>query len=81
MITRLRHGLYEIDSERGGRTYVMDPRAGTCTCPHWQHRLKDAAGDRECKHLKRLRLQIARELATARVVGAVAGNEKAARSE
>lgn len=39
--------------------YEVDLDEHTCTCPHFQHRLKEAneqdGGKRSCKHLERVR--------------------------
>jgi hypothetical protein len=42
---------YVVESESGG-TYVVDPVAGTCTCP--DHRIRGET----CKHLRRVAIEI-----------------------
>ena len=43
--------VYAVDSE-SGTTYVVDPVAGTCTCPDRQFR------GETCKHLRRVAIEI-----------------------
>jgi hypothetical protein len=45
---------YAVDSESGA-TYVVDPVAGTCTCPDHQMR------GETCKHLRRVAIEITAE--------------------
>src|SRR5436190_23976518 len=49
--------LYAIDSFRGeGRSYLVNLKSSTCTCPHWQQRLQ-ALRPGDCKHLIEVRRQ------------------------
>jgi hypothetical protein len=51
MAVRPLDGKYLVDSESGA-TYVVDPVAGTCTCPDQQVR------GETCKHLRRVAIEI-----------------------
>jgi hypothetical protein len=51
MAVRPLGGQYLVDSESGA-TYVVDPIAGTCTCPDQQMR------GETCKHLRRVAIEI-----------------------
>lgn len=51
MAVRPLDGTYLVDSESGA-TYVVDPVAGTCTCPDQQLR------GETCKHLRRVAIEI-----------------------
>jgi hypothetical protein len=51
MAVRPLDGTYLVDSESGA-TYVVDPGAGTCTCPDQQVR------GETCKHLRRVAIEI-----------------------
>ena len=45
--------IYEVESHNKGEFYSVDITAKTCTCPHYQFRLKRFGG--ECKHLAAVR--------------------------
>lgn len=48
--------LYAIDSFRcEEKSYLVNLKTSTCTCPHWQARLKGSGQD--CKHLTDVRRQ------------------------
>lgn len=51
MILR-KDGLYEVESESSEAVYFVDVQAGSCTCPHWEHRLRHKEPRPLCKHLK-----------------------------
>jgi hypothetical protein len=49
-----------MDSFRGeATTYIIDLEACSCTCPHWEGRLRDLPGLAECKHIAEVRRQAA----------------------
>ena len=45
--------IYEVESHTKGTFYTVDIDAKTCTCPHYQFRLKRFGG--ECKHVVAVR--------------------------
>ncbi|HIH42993.1 TPA: hypothetical protein HA246_05090 [Candidatus Woesearchaeota archaeon] len=45
--------IYEVESHTKGNFYTVDIDAKTCTCPHYQFRLKRFGG--ECKHIVAVR--------------------------
>ncbi|MBI2135864.1 SWIM zinc finger family protein [Candidatus Woesearchaeota archaeon] len=45
--------MYEVESHNKGEFYTIDIDAKTCTCPHYQFRMKRFGG--ECKHLAAVR--------------------------
>lgn len=54
MASKIKGTLYDVPSfTEEGESYVVDVAEGTCTCPHFQHRLKGTQG--LCKHLKAAR--------------------------
>lgn len=53
-IQPLLDGRYKVHSQ-SGQTYVVDPTNSTCDCPDPCH----DTGDRGCKHIRRVRLEIA----------------------
>jgi hypothetical protein len=70
MITRLRHGLYEVPSHTSERSYVCDPHGVTCTCPDFQRRRREKAvedPERRCKHLMQLENHLTEQSELARM--------------
>src|SRR3989338_10370056 len=47
------NSIYEVESHTKGEFYTVDIDAKTCSCPHYQFRLKRFGG--ECKHLAAVR--------------------------
>ncbi len=45
--------VYEVESHNKGEFYTVDITVKTCTCPHYQFRLKRFGG--ECKHIVAVR--------------------------
>src|SRR3989338_4011669 len=45
--------IYEVESHTKGNFYTVDIDAKTCTCPHYQFRMKRFGG--ECKHIVAVR--------------------------
>ncbi len=43
-------GHYSVGSSTPGKSYEVDLKKNTCTCPHFIHRLRRTGGD--CKHIK-----------------------------
>ena len=41
--------VYEVESSTKDKSYIVDLRKKTCTCPQFIYRLKKAGG--ECKHI------------------------------
>jgi hypothetical protein len=41
---------YKVESSKKGKFYVVDLSKGTCTCPHFQVRLRKIHG--MCKHMQ-----------------------------
>lgn len=54
MASKIKGALYDVPSfTEAGASYVVDVAAGSCTCPHYRHRLQGCGKD--CKHLKAAR--------------------------
>ena len=47
---------YDISREGLTHPYQVDIHNGTCSCPHWTHRLRHSG--RACKHIKMVRAAI-----------------------
>jgi len=56
--------LYEVASESRERTYFVDDRRVSCTCPDFTHRRQEQDRDspeRLCKHLRALNVYLAEQ--------------------
>lgn len=53
MEIRRQDDKYLVESSKPGRFYEVDPKNGTCTCPHFMFRMKKSGG--VCKHIEQIR--------------------------
>lgn len=49
-ILKQKNGTFKVESHVKGKFYIVDPRKGICTCPHYRFRMAKIHG--LCKHLQ-----------------------------
>ena len=71
--------IYEVESHNKGEFYTINLDSKTCTCPHYQFRLKRFGG--ECKHIIAVRDYIAANTEVKEYKSRYKGNNKKAKKE